>query len=316
MTPPGVDDPPAAVETRALSRRFGAVEAVREVALRVPAGTIYGLLGPNGAGKTTLLRLVLGLLRPDAGEVRLFGRPLAEGRVEALARVGAMVEAPAAYPHLTGEENLETTRRMLGLPRAATDEALARTGLEELRKRRAGTYSAGTRQRLGLARALLARPALLVLDEPASTLDPEWIRRLRDLLRELCAREGTTVLMSSHLLAEVEQVADVVGVLDGGRLRFQGPLSALGGGAPTLRLSTGDPARARALLAAAFPAAAVEGGGADGALRLSPADRETAARANALLVENGVAVWHLALEAPGLEARFLALVGGRGEAEA
>ena len=217
---------PFAIETRALTRAFGATLAVDHVSLRVPRGAIYGFLGPNGAGKTTTIRLILGLLRGDAGEVWLNGERFTPDTRHLLRGVGALVEGPSLYPHLTGEENLEVSRRLLDLPHRLVHDALEQFGLSQVRGRLVRTYSTGMRQTLGLALASLARPTLLVLDEPTSGLDPVAARTVRGWLRTMVAA-GATVLVSSHILAEVEQLAEHVGVIHRGRLLFQGPMADL-----------------------------------------------------------------------------------------
>ena len=294
-----------AIETLGLSRRFPGGQGVHGLDLRVPAGSIYAFLGPNGAGKTTTIRLLLGLLRADAGRVHLLGRPLDHDRAGALAGVGALVEHPSLYPHLSGRANLEVTRRLLGLPKTRVGEVLERAGLAGDADRRCRDYSLGMRQRLGIALALLPRPRLLVLDEPGNGLDPAGTLALRGFLRELVARDGLTLFLSSHLLAEVEQVASHVGVLDAGRLRFQGTLEALRARArPRLRLRCDDPVRARSLLLALGEAP-------------PPADAEGLAwwptlpvpEINRRLVEAGLAVGHLASEPVTLESLFLDLTG-------
>jgi ABC-type multidrug transport system ATPase subunit len=215
-----------AIETRGLTRAFGRDLAVDHVDLCVPRGAVYGFLGPNGAGKTTTIRLLLGLLRPDGGEVWLNGERFTAGQGDLLRNIGALVEGPSLYPNLTGKENLEVTRRLLDLPRGHVNDALERFGLTAVRARLVKTYSMGMRQLLGLALAWIGRPTLLVLDEPANGLDPAATRTLRGLFRETTAA-GSAVLVSSHVLAEVEQVADHVGVIHHGRLLFQGELAAL-----------------------------------------------------------------------------------------
>src|SRR4029450_5602615 len=215
------------VETRALTRRFGARIAVLNAGPRVPEAGIYGFLGPNGAGKTTTIRMLLGLIRPDEGEVRLFGRPLAGHHRELMRSVGALVETPSLYAHLTGEENLEVARRLVGGPRANIGEALAIVRLTQDAGRRVREYSLGMRQRLGLAPAAPNRPRLLILDEPSNGLDPAGIQEMRGLLRRLAREQGITVFLSSHLLGEIEQVADHIGIIHEGRLLFQGTLGTL-----------------------------------------------------------------------------------------
>jgi ABC-2 type transport system ATP-binding protein len=215
---------PYAIETDALTRRFGARTVVADLELRVPEGGIYGFLGLNGAGKTTTIRMLLGLIRPDSGAVEIFGRPFKQ---EVLARIGSLVEMPSLYAHLTGRENLEVTRRMVAAPKAAIDRVLELVGLAGDANRLVREYSLGMRQRLGLALALLNSPDLLILDEPTNGLDPAGIHEMRDLIRGLPAEHGVTVFLSSHLLAEVEQIAGFIGIIHEGRMVFQGSLDAL-----------------------------------------------------------------------------------------
>jgi lantibiotic transport system ATP-binding protein len=303
-------DGPAAVETHKLARRFGAVTAVAGLGLRVPRGSVYGFLGPNGAGKTTTIRLLLGLLAADAGEIRLWGTPLARSSREGLLRrVGALVETPSLYPHLTGYENLRVTQTLLGLPRSCIEPALRTVRLTADAGRPVRGYSLGMRQRLGLALALLSDPELLVLDEPTNGLDPAGIQEMRDLIRALPAERGITVFLSSHLLREVEQVATHVGIVQAGRLVFQGPLAELQARAretEALMVEVGNGALAARTLKGAGMAFRVVG---DGALRLPATSAEEVARVNALLVSAGVPVYRLAPERASLEETFLRLTG-------
>ena len=217
------------VETEELTRRFGRLVAVDGLNLRVPQGSIYGFLGPNGAGKTTTIRMLLGLIRPTAGRVQLFGTSLQKNATAVLAQIGSLVETPAIYPHLTGRENLEVIRRLRGGTRAQIGHALWVVGLEEAANRRAGTYSLGMIQRLGLAIAVMALPPLLILDEPTNGLDPAGIHEVRELIRRLPGEYGVTVFVSSHLLGEVEQIATQIGIIQAGRLIFQGTPDELRG---------------------------------------------------------------------------------------
>ena len=300
-------DPPPAIETHGLTRRFGARTVVDRVDLRVPAGCVYGFLGPNGAGKTTTIRLLLGLIRPDEGGVDLFGEPFSR---DSLRRVGALVESPSLYPHLTGRENLELTRRLLGSGRAAIDRALETIRLQADAHRLVRDYSLGMKQRLGLALALLAEPRLLVLDEPTNGLDPAGIREMRDLLRRLPREHGVTVFLSSHLLAEVEQIAGVVGIVHEGRLAFQGRLEELRERQTCrLRIGVKRPEAALELLRAAGIAASADGGSF---LHVERDTRE-AASLNRLLVDGGHDVFHLSVERQSLESIFLGLTNGGAE---
>lgn len=209
------------LETRALTKRFGrgadAQTAVSDVSLHIQEGEVYGLLGPNGAGKSTTLKMICGMLRPTSGEMLFGGRPW---RRDDLYAIGSLIEEAPLYPNLTARENLHVRTTLLGLPERRIDEALEAVGLTDTGGKRAGRFSMGMRQRLGLALALLARPRLLVLDEPTNGLDPIGIEELRDQLRGFAA-SGTTVLVSSHILSEVQQMADSVGIIYRGRLAYE-----------------------------------------------------------------------------------------------
>ena len=240
------------IVTRALTKRFGATLAVDAVDLHVREGDRYGFLGPNGSGKTTLVRMLLGLVYATSGEIELLGRPVPRRVAEALPEIGALVEGPAAYPHLSGRTNLRlldaagpggdrrTRARRIG-------EALERVGLAGVDRRPVKAYSLGMRQRLGLAAALLRTPRLLVLDEPTNALDPQGIREIRELLIEL-NKAGTTVFLSSHLLSEVEQLCTRVGVVDRGRLVLEEKLAAVRGPTGRILVDTPDAAQAVSLL--------------------------------------------------------------------
>ena len=212
------------LETRDLTRRFGrgaqAQDAVRDVSVHLRRGAVYGLLGPNGAGKSTLLKMVCGMLRPTSGQILFDGMPW---RREDLYRIGSLIEEAPLYPNLTARENLRVRTTLLGLPERRVDEVLEVVGLTDTGSKRAARFSMGMKQRLGIACALLARPELLVLDEPTNGLDPLGIEELRELVRGLAAR-GVTVLVSSHILSEVQQMADAVGIIYGGRLAYEAPL--------------------------------------------------------------------------------------------
>lgn len=239
---------PAAIEIRQLTRRFAGRLAVDDLSMTVPTGSVYGFLGRNGAGKTTTLRLLLGLLRPDAGAIRVAGMDVATHRIDAARRMGALLEATGFYANLSGHENLDLSRRLLGLPASEIDRVLDLTEMTAHRLRRVADYSLGMRQRLGLARAMLGSPPVLLLDEPTNGLDPEGIVWMRRFLRELPARSGATVLVSSHLLGEVEQVATHVGILSQGRLVREGALGELTAGLDAeIRIETDAPLHAAAI---------------------------------------------------------------------
>lgn len=214
----------AAISTHGLTKRFGPNTAVDDITMAVPAGQAVGLLGHNGAGKTTLIRLLLGLIRSDSGHVELFGQRLDRSDLSPLTRVGAMVEEPRFHPHLSGRENLQVVAAVRGCHAPdRVEQALSRVGLDRDAQRMAGTYSQGMRQRLGIARCLLADPGLLILDEPANGLDPSGIVELRRLITDL-VDEGRTVLLSSHQLTEVARTCETVAIVDHGRLVWQGPV--------------------------------------------------------------------------------------------
>jgi ABC-2 type transport system ATP-binding protein len=223
-----------AVLTQGLTKRFGRVTAVTDVALDVPRRCVYGFLGLNGAGKTTTIRMLLGLVRPTGGEIHVLGLPMPGRRREVLSRVGAVVEHPTVYPHLTGFENLELTRRLIGGGPSTIPRALEVVDMTGASRRLAREYSTGMRQRLGIAIALLGSPELLILDEPTNGLDPSGIEALRQLIRELPGRTDATVLVSSHILSEIEQIANHVGILHEGRLVLQGPLAPMRAGGRSL----------------------------------------------------------------------------------
>jgi len=216
-----------AIESRGLTRTFESCTAVNGLELQVPRGIIYGFLGPNGAGKTTTIRLLLGLLRPTSGTILLNGELLTQERRELMRGIGALVETPSLYPHLTGQENLEVTRRILKLPRSRVADTLALFGLTADANRVVRAYSLGMRQRLGLALAWLGEPSLIMLDEPANGLDPAGTRELRGHLQQLAHDHNVTIFLSSHVLNEVEQVADYIGIINRGQLLFQGKLQEL-----------------------------------------------------------------------------------------
>ncbi len=293
------------IQTEGLTRRFGRVAAVEGLELAVPLGSIYGFLGPNGAGKTTTIRMLLGLIRPTAGRVRLFGQPLEGHATDLLARTGSLVETPAVYPHLTGRENLEVIRRLRGGTDAEVSHALAVVGLEDAAGRRAGTYSLGMIQRLGLAAALMGLPALLILDEPTNGLDPAGIHEVRELIRRLPREYGVTVFVSSHLLSEVEQMATHIGIIQAGRLVFQGTPDELRGRCQDhVILKVDRPEAAQeALRRAGWPV--VHNG--DHTLRVDANGEADAGLLTTQLVRGGHTVFHVELEQPSLENIYLQL---------
>ena len=239
-----------AIETEHLTKRYVGRTVVNDLALRVPMGCVYGFLGPNGAGKTTTMRLLLGLLRADAGMIRLVGRDVVQTPRDALAQVGAFVESASLYDHLTGRANLDITRRLLGLPPGEIDRVLEIVNMRNAARARAGTYSLGMKQRLALARTMLGSPKLLLLDEPTNGLDPDGIIAMRLLIRALPAQIGGTVFVSSHLLTEVEQIADHAGMMRDGRLIVQDEVRVLLGSGAIVAMTIDEPEAGAALLRA------------------------------------------------------------------
>ena len=216
------------VETRGLCKQYGQAMRVKQLNLSVPEGAVYGFLGPNGAGKSTTLKMVLGLARPTAGEITVFGKPVnPRNRIAILKQVGSLIESPSYYGHLTGEENLRIVQTLRGVPEKDIKEVLSIVRLDGQKGKQVAHYSLGMKQRLGLAAALLGFPKLLILDEPTNGLDPAGIQEMRELICSLPGQFGMTVLVSSHLLSEIDQMADHVGIIREGELVFQDTLAAL-----------------------------------------------------------------------------------------
>ena len=232
-TPPAPQMPPTAqpqqfaVETQGVTKRYGRQTVVNQLNLAIPSGGVYGFLGPNGAGKSTTMKMLLGLAKPTTGEVRVFGRDLRANRADILPRIGSLIEGPAFYPHLTGAQNLRIVADYLSCDKSSVDAVLDIVGLTDAAGKRARQYSLGMKQRLGIAMALISGPELLLLDEPTNGLDPAGVAEIRNLIVQLAHDRGITVMVSSHLLSEIEQMADIVGIIQSGHLRYQGPLSGL-----------------------------------------------------------------------------------------
>ena len=300
-----VTDAAPPLQVRGLVKRYGALTAVAGVDVTVNAGDVYGYLGPNGAGKTTSLRMMLGLIRPTAGTVRLFGRDPMES-VRALEGVAGFVEAPAFYPYISARRNLDMLAAYDGGGATGrVDEALATVDLSHRQGDKVGGYSHGMRQRLGIAAALLRAPRLLLLDEPATGLDPAGMRDMRRLVRRL-ADEGMTVLLSSHLLSEVEEVCNRVAIVRSGQIVYEGEIAALKRGAGTsYRLHTTDDGRARAVCEAQAGVSAVRR--ADGYVEFAAADETAVGLLSQALVEAGTLIHSLAPQTVTLEDLFFSL---------
>ncbi len=308
-----------AVETRGLTKRFGANAAVNGVELLVPRGSAFGYLGPNGAGKTTLIRVLLGLTHADAGTMSLLGYPVPRHRDAALARIGAIVDEPRFHGHLTGRQNL----RLLAAARepAARDRigpVLERVGLAHRADDRVLTYSMGMRQRLGVASCLLGDPELLILDEPMNGLDPAGIAGMRDMILSLVA-EGRTVVLSSHLLDEVERTCNAVAIVEHGSIIRQGPISELLAGARgLLQIECSEPGRAGALLAGSALGVGLQTTPAAAGLEITlpgGSGRQVIAEVNRILAEGGISVYRLQPVQTSLESWFLQVTSRLGDPE-
>jgi len=307
----GMTSPAPAIETRGLGKTFGERAALAGVDLTVPRGVAFGFLGANGAGKTTLIRLLLGLAHPTAGTIRVLGHAMPDEPAQALARVGAIIEEPRFRPHLTGRENLHIHAAARSRDaHGRIDAALARVGLGARADEKVKAYSLGMRQRLGVARCLLADPELLILDEPLNGLDPAGILEMRRLIRDLVA-EGRTVLLSSHLLDEVEKTCDVAAIVDDGRVVAQGTIGELVRGGPrAIDVVCHGPAEVVRLLAAV--PGVTRATDHEGAIRVTlspeaPVDREIVTALLRRLLDHGVEVERVAPVATSLEDRFLTM---------
>lgn len=215
------------ITTEKLTKKYKNFTSVNKVSLHIKKGSIYGFLGPNGAGKSTTMKMLLGLTAPTSGSFQIDGKQFPNDRLTILKRIGSFIEAPSFYANLTGRENLDIIRRILGLPQNAVEDALDLVGLSQFGDRLAKKYSLGMKQRLGLAGALLGRPPILILDEPTNGLDPSGIHEIRNLIKSLPTFYDCTVLISSHMLSEIELIADDIGILNHGRMLFEGSLDDL-----------------------------------------------------------------------------------------
>ena len=297
------------IETHDLCKQYGNALRVAHLDLDVPEGSVYGFLGPNGAGKSTTLKMILGLVRPTAGDIRVLGKKMDGGsRLAVLRQVGSLIESPSYYGHLTGEENLRIVQTLRGVPEKNIREVLQIVRLDGQRGKRVAHYSLGMKQRLGLAAALLGYPKLLILDEPTNGLDPAGIQEMRELICSLPARFGMTVLVSSHLLSEIDQMADYVGIIREGELVFQDTLETLHRHSRhNLALRTGDNEGALKLLHQSRVPCAQE----EDYILLPRLDDPDAAKLIRYLIGHGVDVLRLEERQKSLEDIFLELTGGK-----
>ena len=295
------------IETDDLCKRYGAALRVSHLNLRVPEGSVYGFLGPNGAGKSTTLKMLLGLVRPTSGNIRVLGKSMdGAKRLEVLRQVGSLIESPSYYGHLTGEENLRIVQTLRDVPEKDIREVLEIVRLEGQRDKKVAHYSLGMKQRLGLAAALLGYPKLLILDEPTNGLDPAGIQEMRELIRSLPERFGMTVVVSSHMLSEIDQMADHVAIIREGELVFQDSLSALHSRSRHhLALRTTNNPVARLLMAEKEISCHEE----EGYLILPILSDEDVARLTGFLAEHRLGVVRLEERQKSLEDIFLELTG-------
>lgn len=295
------------IETHDLCKQYGNALRVAHLDLNVPEGSVYGFLGPNGAGKSTTLKMILGLVQPTAGSIRVLGKQMNRAnRLAVLRQVGSLIESPSYYGHLTGEENLRIVQTLRGVPEKSIREVLQIVRLDGPRGKKVAHYSLGMKQRLGLAAALLGYPRLLILDEPTNGLDPAGIQEMRELIRSLPGRFGMTVVVSSHLLSEIDQMADHVAIIREGELVFQDSLEVLHGHSRHhLALRTSNNAVARSLLAGQSVTCREE----EGYLILPILPDETAAQLTRFLAENRLGVVRLEERQKSLEDIFLELTG-------
>ena len=299
------------ITTKGLCKAYGRQFAVDHLDLAVPEGCVYGFIGPNGAGKSTTMKMLLGLIHPSAGQVTLLGQPMnAQNRLALLQKTGSLIESPAGYGHLTGQENLEIVADLKGVPRKDIARVLDIVHLTGDKYRKVREYSLGMRQRLGIAQALLGSPQLLILDEPTNGLDPAGIQEMRALIAGMPDACGATGLISSHLLSELEQIVGQVGILNKGRLLFQGPLRDL------QRHSLGDielrvlrPQKAAETLRQSGIRAEA---GADGLFKLPPLRAELLAELVHTLADRGAGVVGISRRTKTLEEIFLSLTGPEG----
>ena len=297
------------VQTTGLCKQYGQSMRVRDLNLSVPEGCIYGFLGPNGAGKSTTLKMILGLVHPTAGQISAFGKAVnQQNRLDILKQVGSLIESPSYYGHLTGEENLRIVQTLRDVPERDVRQVLEIVRLQNQKDKKVAHYSLGMKQRLGIAAALLGFPKLLILDEPTNGLDPAGIQEMRELICSLPERFGMTVVVSSHLLSEIDQIADVVGIIREGELVFQDRLSVLHARSRhELLLRTTDNKAAAALLASQGLPSRQEGD----YLTLSMLKDPQAARLSRLLCQNGLDLIRMEERQTSLEDIFLELTGGK-----
>lgn len=293
------------LKTTGLTKKYRNDDVVHNVDLKIPKGEIYGFLGPNGAGKTTSIRMLLGLIKPTQGNIEIFQQDLAKERLSILSKIGALVENPSYYAHLNAIENLEVYRILRNAPKEKIEEVLQIVGLQHAAKQKVKEYSLGMKQRLGIAIALLGDPQLLILDEPTNGLDPEGIHEIRILIKQLAKERGITILISSHLLSEIDQMATYVGIIAKGKLIFQNKIEILRQHAQhSITLMTDKPDAAwKLILAKGIPCLQEEE-----KIILSNVSNETVGEIVKTLVTHNIFVFRIEENKKSLEEIFLQLI--------
>jgi ABC-2 type transport system ATP-binding protein len=296
------------LETKDLTYRFSSDEiALDHINLQVEEGSIYGFLGPNGAGKTTTLRLILGLLKKQQGDISIFGKPFASNRVDILKKIGSLIESPSIYGHLTATENLLVLQKVQQCPKNRIGEVLELVGLSHTGTKKAGQFSLGMKQRLSIAMALLHNPTLLILDEPTNGLDPNGILEVRELLKQLNQEKGITIVISSHLLAEIEKLVTHIGIINKGKMLFQGTLEALKNKqqqSQAIIFDTSNASKTAQIIADNH----LEANFMDGKTVMPAASKDRIAQINQQLVNNGVEVYEISVVKNDLEMIFMDLI--------
>jgi len=292
---------PLIIQTQNLNYYFGQQKVLDQLTLEVPIGGIYGFLGPNGSGKTTTIKLLLNLLKSREQNISLFGQQITENRTEILKKIGSLVEQPAIYPHLSGYENLKNRANLLGVSKEKVMETLALVGLTEAAKKSAEKYSLGMKQRLGIGLALLDDPELLILDEPTNGLDPNGIIEVRNLIKELAEKQQKTIFISSHLLAEIEKIATHVGIINKGKMLFQGSINELKSlKTSQIIIETSDNQTALMLLQSKYPDVKL-----DLNVHLPFENIQQMGFINHFLIQNGLIVYSIYQQKKDLESLFL-----------
>lgn len=292
------------IQTHGLDFYFKDFKALDQINLDVPQGSIYGFLGPNGAGKTTTIRVLLDLFHSKPGQVKIFGKELRENKVEILGKVGALIENPSIYKHLSGRQNLEVIRKMVNVPKERIDEVLKIVRLMDNADKKAKNYSLGMCQRLGLASALLTDPDLLILDEPTNGLDPSGIIEMRELIIELNQTHGKTIFLSSHILSEIEKLATDVAIIDQGKILYQGKLEGLQQGNDGIELVIEvDQVKDAAEVLKSLNYTISEQNGRS--IHLPIADKKEVSKINKALVDKNLDIYQLKTSEQNLESIFL-----------